>query len=185
MDVIYSTATSVNGYIADQENSLDWLFEADASLVPDHAEFLTTVGAIVMGATTYEWLMHTQGVLDDPSMWSSIYGTIPTFVFTHRDLPVPAGSNIMFVQGDVTDHVDAFEKATVDKKLWVVGGGDLAGQFIDAGLLTEIVLSIAPAAVSGGAPVLPRTVSAQQLHLVTAKQHGQFAQLTYSLSYDE
>ncbi len=69
--------------------------------------------------------------------------------------------------------------AAGDADIWVVGGGDLAGQFLDAGALDEIRLSVAPVALREGAPLLPRDVSADRLRLVSACAHGQFARLVY------
>ena len=63
----------------------------------------------------------------------------------------------------------------------MVGGGDLAGQFLDAGALDEIRLSVAPAALAGGAPLLPRDVGADRLRLVSATAYGQFARLIYTV----
>jgi len=47
--------------------------------------------------------------------------------------------------------------------------------------LDEVQLSVAPAALTGGAPVLPRTVGADRLRLRTVEQFGQFAHLTYDV----
>jgi dihydrofolate reductase len=65
--------------------------------------------------------------------------------------------------------------------VWVVGGGDLAGQFADAGLLDEIRVSIAPATLPSGKPLLPRRLGADRLELISARQAGAFAELTYRL----
>ncbi|WP_227530293.1 dihydrofolate reductase family protein [Microbacterium tenebrionis] len=48
--------------------------------------------------------------------------------------------------------------AAGDKDIWIVGGGDLAGQFVDAGLLDEVWLQYAPVTLGSGAPVLPRSL---------------------------
>ena len=48
--------------------------------------------------------------------------------------------------------------AAGDRNVWIVGGGDLAGQFADAGLLDEVIVSIAPVTLGGGAPLLPRRI---------------------------
>ena len=66
--------------------------------------------------------------------------------------------------------------------VWVVGGGDLAGQLLDAGALDQIRLSVAPVALTGGAPLLPRNVAADRLRLVSACAYGQFARLVYAVN---
>lgn len=182
MDAIFSTATTLNGFLADEHNSLDWLFEVDASELPEHADFLATIGALAMGATTYEWLLDNQQLIENPEIWTHYYGDMPVFVFTHRVLPVPAGANIRFVEGDPAGHVEAFEAAVAGKRLWVMGGGDLVGQFADAGLITEFKLSIAPVTLAAGAPLLPRSIGADRLTLTDVQRYGQFVELTYRLA---
>lgn len=174
--VVYYTATSFNGYIADEHNSLEWLFAVENSDPPFHVQFIDSIGVLVEGSTTFEWSVeHGQ---------SDFYGGgLPTFVFTTRELPKPDGADrLRFVSGDVNDVFDELVAAAAGKHIWVVGGGDLAGQFIDAGLLDEIQLSVAPVALTGGADLLPRRLTSTQLRLRGVEQHGQFAHLVYDVS---
>lgn len=59
MAIIYNTSSTLNGFIADKENSLQWLFDVPGSdsASEDFGSFLSTVGTIAMGSTTYEWLL--------------------------------------------------------------------------------------------------------------------------------
>lgn len=180
--VIYKTATSLNGFIADPGNSLSWLFEVPHDGVPDHAEFVSGMGAMVAGATTYEWVLREAGLLAEPEKWQQFHGDLPTFVFTHRTLPRPAGADIRFVAGPVADHFPAIAAAAGDRPVWLSGGGDLAGQFYDAGHLDEILLTVAPVTLSGGAPLLPRTIRFPHLTLTDVTQSGAFADLTYTVT---
>ena len=98
----YYTATTIDGYIADPDNTLAWLFEAedDINRSPFPA-FFADVGAFAMGATTYEWVLEHDSLLSNPSKWQEYYGSVPCWVFTHRDLsPIP-GAPLTFVSGDV------------------------------------------------------------------------------------
>ncbi len=61
----YSTATSIDGFIADKDNSLDWLFEVE-SASDEFAAFFADVGAFAMGATTYEWMLAHEKLLEHP-----------------------------------------------------------------------------------------------------------------------
>jgi dihydrofolate reductase len=70
------------------------------------------------------------------------------------------------------------------KNVWIVGGGDLAGQLADRGLLDEIQLSIAPVTLGAGAPLLPRRLLASDLTLVGVERQGQFVAATYRLGSD-
>src|SRR5215203_4094179 len=85
----YYTATTLDGFIADEQNSLDWLFLVDRGTDPgsEFEQFMADVGAMAMGATTYEWSLANHGPHEDPEKWRADYGERPCWVFTHRDLP--------------------------------------------------------------------------------------------------
>ncbi|UYO98373.1 dihydrofolate reductase family protein [Microbacterium sp. M28] len=152
MTTHYFTATSLDGFIATPEHSLDWLLKQDFDEEGPMAypSFIETIGALAMGASTYEWVMrHEEG------RWGY---TQPTWVFTHRELAAPETGEVRFTQADVREVHAAMREAADGKDLWIVGGGDLAGQFADAGLLDEVWLQYAPVTLGAGAPVLPRSL---------------------------
>jgi dihydrofolate reductase len=179
--VIYNTATSFNGFIADESNSLDWLFAVEAPEAAVHERFLSSIGVLVQGSTTYEWVLREENLLETPEKWPAYFGPRPTFVFTSRTLPVPEGADVRFVSGAVDTVFERLTEAAGDRDIWIVGGGDLAGQFFDSGHLDEIQISVAPAALTGGAPLFPRRVNPDALVLREAVQQGQFAQLIYEV----
>jgi len=179
----YFTATTLDGYIADENNSLDWLFSVDRTQGDDDSftVFFAGVGAMAMGATTYEWVLDHERLLDEPAKWHAYYGETPCWVFTHRTLPAIPGVNLRFVEGDVRPIHEEMTQAAGGRNIWIVGGGDLAGQFADHGLLDEILVGIAPVTLGAGAPLLPRRLTAADLELVDVARDKQFAQLSYRL----
>ncbi|BDZ55395.1 dihydrofolate reductase family protein [Agromyces marinus] len=179
--ILFDTATALNGFIADEQNSLAWLFAVDGGTTPDAEVLPANAGVLVEGSTTYEWVLAESDILAHPERWREFHGDRPTFVFTTRDLPVPDGADITFLRGDVADALPRLRAAAGDTDIWVVGGGDLAGQFLDAGALDEIAVSIAPVLLTGGAPLLPRRLESDRLRLVSAKAVGQFARLVYAV----
>jgi dihydrofolate reductase len=180
----YYTATTLDGFIADENNSLDWLFEVQregAAGEREFDDFFSRVGAMAMGATTYEWVLGHERLLEAPDRWRAFYGETPCWVFTHRSLPPIPGADLRFVEGDVAPvHAD-MSAAAGDGNIWLVGGGDLVGQFADRQLLDEILVGIAPVTLGRGAPLLPRRLTAAQLELVGVQLDGQFARLEYRL----
>ncbi|WP_250003749.1 dihydrofolate reductase family protein [Actinoplanes sp. M2I2] len=183
----YYTATSIDGYIADRQNSLDWLFEtgdgrADDTGTEPFAAFFAGVGAFAMGATTYEWVFAHERLAEQPQKWREYYGDVPCWVFTHRDLPPLPGSTVHFVRGDVRPVHAAMTAAAGGRNVWIVGGGELAATFADAGLLDEIILGVAPVTLGGGAPLLPRRLSSSRLSLTGVERRGPFAYLTYAVA---
>jgi dihydrofolate reductase len=176
----YYTATTLDGFIADEQNSLDWLFEVDRGGGDGgFADFYAEIGAMAMGATTYRWVVDHEDLLNDPEAWKRFYGETPCWVFTHAELPAIPGASMSFVQGDVAPVHAEMTRAADGKNIWLVGGGDLVGQFADRGLLDEILVGVAPVTLGSGAPLLPRRLTASQLELVDVGRTGQFARLTY------
>src|SRR5205823_3504562 len=131
----YYTASTLDGFIADENNSLDWLFAVERGPNPgeEFREFSAEVGAKAMGATTYEWVWEHESLADDPDKWLAMYGDTPSWVFTHRELPAHPGGAVSFVQGDVRPVHEQMVQAANGRNIWLVGGGDLVGQFADHG----------------------------------------------------
>jgi dihydrofolate reductase len=175
----YYTATTLDGFIADPSNSLDWLFsrQRDDDGMLSYERFMTGVGAIAMGSTTYEWILDHEFAGKDPSEWKWPYD-IPSWIFTHREVQVVPNARIEIVSGDVAPVHREMVEAAGGRNVWVVGGGDLAGQFADAGLLDELLVTIAPVTLGAGAPLLPRRL---ELRLEEVGQNGDFACARYSV----
>ena len=172
---VYFTATTLDGYIADDHDSLEWLFvqDIDAAGPNSHEAFMGGVGAMVMGRTTYEWVRRHLEKTDEA--WSY---AVPTWVVTHAELPGMDGADIRFAQGEVGPIHAAASAAAGGKDIWVVGGGDLAGQFADAGLLDQLVVSIAPVTLGSGRPLFPRRFD---LVLKEVAQNRAFVCATYDV----
>jgi dihydrofolate reductase len=185
----YFVATSIDGFIADADNSLDWLDEADAQGnrvaedgISPFAAFFAGVGAIAMGATTYEWVLDNEDLLEQPQKWAEWYDDVPAWVFTHRELPPIPGVRLTLVSGDVRPAHEAMTAVAGGKNIWIAGGGDLAGMFADASLLDEVIVGVAPVILGAGAPLLPRRLPSTRLSLAALERRGQFAYLTYAIS---
>ncbi len=179
--VVYSTATTLTGQLADERHSLSWLFAVDSE-GPDHAAFLAGIGVLVSGSSTYEWVLREEDLLAHPEKWPTYYGARPMVVFTSRDLPVPDGADVRFVRGPVAEALPAIRAAAGERDIWLIGGGDLAGQFDDAGALDRLELTYAPATLPGGMPLLPRRIGPDRLVLRDVQRFGQFAHLSYDLT---
>jgi dihydrofolate reductase len=175
----YYTATTLDGFIADPDNSLEWLFtrarDEDGPL--NYGAFIADVGALAMGSTTYEWIIDHEFNGKDPSEWKWPYD-IPCWVFTHRQLPVVPDAAVEFTSAEVATVHAQLVAAAGDRNVWIVGGGDLAGQFADAGLLDEVLVSIAPVTLGAGAPLLPRRL---ELRLDELGRNGDFVSARFSV----
>jgi dihydrofolate reductase len=181
MKTQYFTATSLDGFIATEDDSLDWLFSLGSVNDTSYPEFIAQVGALAMGASTYEWMLRHAGKVAEETGSAWPY-TQPTWVFSHRRLPRVAGADVRFVQGDVRPVHAAMAQAAGGRNLWIVGGGDLAGQFHDAGLLDEAIVQVASVTLGKGKPLFPRRVTGPPWRLLSVRQVGSgFAELRYQL----
>ena len=132
---------------------------------------------MAMGATTYEWVVDHEFRQKDPAEWKWPY-EIPCRVFTHRQLTVVPGADVEFTSADVAAVHAELVEAAGGRNVWIVGGGDLAGQFADAGLLDEVIVYVAPVTLGAGAPLLPRRI---ELRLDELARNGDFACARYSV----
>ncbi|NHC24892.1 dihydrofolate reductase [Nocardioides sp. IC4_145] len=171
---VYYTATTLDGFLADEHDSLDWLLSQplEEGGMLDYGAFISGIGALLMGATTYQWVLDHSAATGE--QWSYEQ---PTWVMTNRDL-APVADNVTIASGDVREMHAAMVEAAAGKDVWVVGGGDLAGQLADAGLLDEVLVSIAPVTLGAGRPLLPRRLD---LRLTSHGRNGAFLCATYDV----
>jgi dihydrofolate reductase len=134
-----------------------------------------------MGSTTYEWMLrHTEEVV--ASVGSPWPYSQPTWVFSSRPVALLEGNDIRIARGDVRPVHAEMRAAAGSKNIWIVGGGDLAGQFYDAGLLNEIIVQIGSVTLGGGKQLFPRRMKNPPLRLFSTQQFGSgFAELRYEV----
>lgn len=157
----YYLAQSLDGYIAETDHGLDWLTkyggesEADVSEATDgsYDAFFAQVGAVAMGSATYEF------ILAEGSGWP--YKDVRSWVFTSKERPVPEGANIRFVDGPVGPAHEEMRTAAGERNVWIVGGGHLASQFADEGLLDELHVTVVPVVLGDGIPTFARRLGGE------------------------
>jgi dihydrofolate reductase len=149
MATVYFTASSLDGYIVDEADSLDWLTSraVDADGPFGYEAFIKSIGALVMGSATYAWI-----VKNHPGEW--MYEQ-PSWVMTHRPEIITEGHPVQTFNGDVAELHSKLVSEASGKDVWVVGGGDVAAQFAKAGLIDEMIVTYAPCSLGGGSRVLP------------------------------
>jgi dihydrofolate reductase len=165
----YYCAASLDGYIAESDDTLDWLLKYEGSFEGEDAEpgpmsggsydrFYEGVGALVSGSTTYEFVLDHGG-------WP--YRGKPTWVLTTRDLPVPEGDDVdvRFADAKVADLHEEMIAAAGERNLWVIGGGNVASQFADEGLLDELLITVVPVVLGEGKPLFDRRLPGGPIQL--------------------
>jgi dihydrofolate reductase len=179
---------SLDGFIAESDDTLDWLMKYEGSydgpgvepMKGSYDSFYDDVGALVMGSATYEF------VLDhDASGGSWPYKGKPTWILTSREIPKLEGDDvdIRFVDGELASHLDTMVASAGDRHLWVVGGGNVASQFADAGKLDELIVTVVPVVLGQGKPLFDRRLpgGAFQLAGTQAWDNG-MVELRYEIS---
>jgi dihydrofolate reductase len=181
MKTQYYTASSLDGFLATEDDSLDWLFPLGDINETGYPAFIEQVGALAMGSSTYLWMLRNAEKVKAEAGAAWPYAQ-PTWVFSHRQLERFPGADLRFVHGDVRPVHAEMVRAAGAKNVWVVGGGDLAGQFCDAGLLDEVIVQVASVTLGRGKPLFPRRMTSPPWTLESARRIGAgFAELRYSL----
>ena len=174
-------ATSLDGFIATPDHDLGWLLQFGEIEGSSYPAFIREVGALAMGSHTYEWML--KHAIDAGQPWPYAQ---PTWVFSTRTLRGIAGADVRFVRGDVGPVHQSMVQAAAGRNVWSVGGGELVGQFYDAGLLDELIVQIAPVTLGAGMPLLPRRIAQPALRLTSVTTlGGLFAELRYAVPRPE
>lgn len=141
-------ATSLDGFIADKDEGLEWLMERkDVDLEEfDYNLFIQRIRTVVMGRTTYEWLTRQDMAWPYPNQRS--------IVVTSR--PLDTGYGNVETRSDV-DALVAELRALDDGDVWMLGGGRLQMAFIERGALDEIEVYVMSTLLGGGYPLFPPT----------------------------
>lgn len=193
--VQYYSAVSLDGYIAGPNDEMDWLMEyegtyegAGAGADPmgtggSYERFYEQVGVLVSGSTTYEWVLaHLGEVTETVGGGGWPYPGKPFWVLSSRELPVPEleGMDVRVVDTLVAKLHPELVDAARGLNIWVVGGGGVASQFADAGLLDELQVTVVPVILGAGKPLFERPVPAMQLEGATPLASG-MVELRYTL----
>ena len=169
----YYTATSLDGFLADAEDSLDWLLSQpqEENNLLDYRRFIEGVGVVVMGRTTYDWIIEHLDLAGEGA-WPY---TQPTVVLTHRPLD-PIVPTIRALAGTPASLRAELEELAGEKEVWIVGGGDLAAQCAADGMLDLIDVSIAPVLLGSGRPLC---TAALDLELLEIGKNAGFVEARY------
>jgi dihydrofolate reductase len=186
--VVAGITTSVDGYITGPDDGPGkglgeggerlhywvfggpWSYEAPPEGEPtgDDAEWLAEVssriGAVVCGRGTYEAAEHW----GDKNPWG-----LPFFIVTHRPEEQPAGDAFRFVSG-VEEAVDRAHAAAGDKDVHVMGGAEVIRQALEAGIVDDLSIIVAPVVLGGGKRLFEGFSRSLELEHVGVRQ-SQFA----------
>ena len=163
-------AASLDGFIARQDGSVDWLETSDTFAGGETLDaatieaFLKTIDCYVMGSRTYETAL---GFEAKGLGWS--YGDKPTFVLTRRALP-RTRDTVEFYAGDLAQLVNERLRPSF-RSIWFVGGGAVCGECLRRGLADEVLYSIIPVVIGDGISFFDKLDRDVPLHLAEVKAY--------------
>jgi dihydrofolate reductase len=157
MDIVYYLAASLDGRIAGPEHDLSFLQTLSGGPTGyGYDEFIAEIDGLVVGASSWDFMKDYD--------WA--YGERPVWVVTHReDVPGIGGADMRIFSGDVADLVGELESAGL-RRVWVIGGGNVVGQFLAADRLDEVIITLAPTFVGRGPAVADGELPLRRFRLV-------------------
>ena len=166
-DVIYYAAVSLDGFIAGKDGAMSWL---GSYFIPELGfhDFIQRMSGVIMGRKTFDKIV-------SPGKWP--YGALPGTIVTHRDLDAAFGP-ISKSRGSAREIIDT-AKSKSSGPLWLVGGADLAGQFLAQGMLTRIDLFVIPVLLGAGIPAFRLADSANLTLIDTQSYKNGIVRLSY------
>src|SRR5215212_8398089 len=170
-EIIYAAASSLDGYIATADGSVDWLSHFHTAPEDDGAgELEASVDALLLGSHTYEFALKL-------GQWPS--PNKPSWVFTRRDLPILHPSITLTAQSP--GEVVALLTARGSRRTWLMGGGQLAASFHADQLISRYIISLFPVLLGSGIPLFaPNSSPPDALRFVSAKpSKSGIVQVTY------
>lgn len=171
-NLVLFIATSLDGYIATKDESLDWLFKVEGEGDNGYSEFYETVDTVLIGKKTYDWIIkHETGEFP--------YKNKECYVFTRS--PVEDTENVSFINEDITSFTNHL-KNQEGKNIWIVGGGELLQSFVKEKLVDEIILTIAPTIIGNGIPLFKEGDFQFDLSLKGTRNFNQFVELHYRVN---
>lgn len=169
--VVCYIAESLDGYIATEDDSLEWLFKSESEDGGDagYAEFMENIDTLIMGRRTYDWVMEAES-------GNYPYQELTSYVFTSS--PAEENPYVNFTNQEILRFMEDLKKRP-GKDIWVIGGSKLLNEFVKEDLIDEWIISIAPVLIGKGIPLFQKFDSEIRLKLQGVKMYGQFAQLHY------
>ena len=167
--VVCYIAQSLDGYIADKEETLEWLLDVEMDGDAGYGQFIETVDTILLGRRTYEWVIaHESGEFP--------YVDQRSYVFTSN--PKADEGQITFTSEDPASVVGKL-KQRPGGTIWPVGGSLLLESLLQEDMVDEFIISIAPVTLGDGIPLFQKAQRRLDFTLEGVGKDGQIAQLHY------
>jgi dihydrofolate reductase len=157
--VVLGLGISLDGYIARPDGAVDFLFmPKDYSMGP----FFATIDTMVVGRKTYDVSLKMGGSFNDSKTKS--------YVFSHSQSPGERGG-VTFVNDSPKSFVENLRRRP-GKNIWLMGGGELAREFLKDDLVDELYIGIVPVLIGEGIPLFPSGFPQREFSLLENKTYS-------------
>ena len=167
MSVYFYGCVTLDGYLADKDGGLGWLYETGTTEETDYADFYQQMDVVVMGRRTFDAIARD----GEPGL---AYPSTQNFVFTHDTTLRAEGFDILNC-----DAVDFVGQVRREKNVWIVGGNTILAPLLERGMVDWLILQVAPVLLGAGVPLFTQTENLHRFRLEEVRKYGQFAELRY------
>ncbi|WP_028596641.1 dihydrofolate reductase family protein [Paenibacillus assamensis] len=169
-EVILFIAVSLDGFIAKEDDDLQWLMETEGEGDNGYSEMYQSIDTTIMGKRTYDWVREHLEIFPYTDKKNYVFSTTQT------------GSNeyVEFVNEDVVEFTKKL-KAQQGSKIWMVGGGVILDAFIKENVIDEYIITVTPHILGSGIPLFKERNPQINLQLINTRRFGQFVELHYKV----
>ena len=168
MSVFFYGCITMDGYLADKNYSLDWLYQTGSVEETDYERFYKSMDITIMGKRTFNEIEKSENI-------GSFYAATKNYVFTHSESLSAEG--FIPVNYDTVEFVKQIEK---DKNIWIVGGNTILAPLLDNDMVDNMIIQIAPVLLGKGISLFSQKEALKRFYLKDVKKYGQFAELIYN-----
>lgn len=166
MSVFFYGCITLDGYLADKNHGLSWLYETGTTEDTGYEDFYRRMDVTVMGRRTFEEIAK----LEDAA---AVYPTTENYVFTHAGRLSCKG----FIP--VSEDIPGFVARFKEKNVWVVGGNTVLAPLLERDMVDHLIVQIAPVLLGEGIPLFTQKEGLRRFRLDEVRQYGQFAELVF------
>ena len=168
MSVFFYGCITMDGYLADKNHNLDWLYQTSTGEETSYESFYKSMDITIMGKRTFNVIQNIEKNID------SVYPTTQNYVFTHAESLSAKG--FIPINGDVVEFV---KKIDSDKNIWIVGGNTILAPLLDNDMVDSMIIQIAPVLLGMGIPLFSQKEVLKRFRLEKVQKYGQLAELVY------
>ncbi len=168
MSVFFYGCITMDGYLADKNHNLDWLYQTGSIEETGYESFYKNMNITIMGKRTFNEIESLDNI-------DSLYPTTQNYVFTHDESLSVKG--FIPMNCDVVEFVKHIER---DKNIWIIGGNTILAPLLDNDMVDNMIIQIAPVLLGMGIPLFTQEEMLKRFCLKEVKKYGQFAELIYS-----